>query len=72
MVVAGPVDWHEKHLPGRKLTNQEKTLIVVLFFFLLIVVGGIIAVIVVETENRTMCGGAITNTPNASKPKHPA
>lgn len=69
--MAGPVDWHEKHLPGRKLSNQEKSLVIVLFIFMLLMVGGVITIIVIESKNSTMCGGAITNTPNAPKPTPP-
>ncbi len=64
-------DWREQHLQGPKLTSQEKAVIAVTIIFVILLVGGLIAVVVVETRNETMCGGAITNTPNAPKPTPP-
>ena len=63
---------HERQVPGPHPTSQEKVLMVVFFLFLAVVVGGAIAVGVLESKNRTECGGAITNTPNAPKPVPPA
>lgn len=64
-------DFHERHLPGRPLTAQEKAVVVTLVLFVALMVGGFVAVIVVETRNATVCGAALVNPSPAPKPTPP-
>lgn len=64
-------DVHERHLPGRPLTSQEKAVVATFCVLFVLLMGGLVALVVVETQNNTECGGAITNTPNAPRPQPP-